>query len=298
MDTRAIFDFVVTFTNGGSLRGEDFRLDLPRADTREKEIGALLVAHLGLLMVGGVELRNVRRIEEPHRGSRGVPRAASEGRRLVDLSHSIHHGLVTYPGLPAPEISDHLSREASAGKYAPGVTFQIGRISLVANTGTYLDSPWHRYADAVDLAGLPLERLVDLEGVVLRTTGTGRRDIDALALAPLDVHGKAVLLHTGWDVYFETPRYAKDAPFLTDAGAAWLVEHGAALVGIDSINIDDMADAARPAHSRLLGAGIPVVEHLRGLEQLPPDGFRFSAAPPRIRGLGTFPVRAYAVLGG
>ena len=296
MDTRALFDFVVTFTNGGSLRGEGFRLDLPQADVSDEEIGALLVAHLGLLMVGGVELRNVRRIEEPHRGSRAVPRAESGGRRLVDLSHPIHHGLVTYPGLPAPEISDHLSREASVAKYAPGVTFQIGRISLVANTGTYLDSPWHRYADGVDLSGLPLERLVELEGLVLRATGTGRRGIEVLELAPLDVRGKAVLLHTGWDVHFGTPEYAKDAPFLTDAGAAWLVQQGAALVGIDSINIDDAGDAARPAHSRLLAAGSPIVEHLRGLEQLPPHGFRFSAAPPRIRGLGTFPVRAFAVL--
>jgi kynurenine formamidase len=298
MDTRAVFDFVVSFTNGGSLRGEGFRLDLPRPDTSEKEIGALLVAHLGLLMVGEVEVRNLRRVEEPHRGSREVSPGPRPGRRLVELSHPIHHGLVTYPGLPAPEITDHLSREASVAKYAPGVTFQIGRISLVANTGTYLDSPWHRYANGVDLAGLPLESLVDLDGVLLRVTGTGRRAIDVLELAPLEVRGKAVLLHTGWDVHFATPQYGKDAPFLTDAGASWLVDNGAALVGIDSINIDDMGDAARPAHSRLLAAGIPIVEHLRGLEQLPPTGFRFSAAPPRIRGLGTFPVRAYAVAGG
>ena len=298
MDTRAVFDFVITFSNGGGLRGEGFRLDLPRPDAPEEEIAALMVAHLGLLMVQKVELRNVRRIEEPHRGSRGVPRAAGVSRRLVELSHTIHHGLVTYPGLPAPEISDHLSREAAVAKYAPGVTFQIGRISLVANTGTYLDSPWHRYAEGKDLSGLPLEALVDLEGVLLRATGTGRRAIDVLELAPLEVRGKAVLLHTGWDVHFGTPQYAKEAPYLTDAGGAWLVEHGAALVGIDSINIDDAGDAARPAHSRLLAAGIPIVEHLRELEQLPATGFRFSAAPPRIQGLGTFPVRAYAIVDG
>ncbi|HEY1907284.1 MAG TPA: cyclase family protein, partial [Myxococcaceae bacterium] len=226
----------------------------------------------------------------------GVPPSAAGKRRLVDLSHPIHHGLVTYPGLPAPEITDHLSREASAGKYAPGVTFQIGRISLVANTGTYLDSPWHRWADGPDLAGLALEQLVDLTAVLLRATGTGRRGIEVLDLAPLEVRGKAVLLHTGWDQHFGTPRYAQEAPFLSDAGAAWLVEHGAALVGIDSINIDDMGDAARPAHSRLLRAGIPIVEHLRGLDQLPATGFRFSAVPPRIQGLGTFPVRAHAVI--
>ena len=298
MDTRAVFDFVITFSNGGGLRGEGFRLDLPRPDVPEEEIAALMVAHLGLLMVQKVELRNVRRIEEPHRGSRGVPRAAGVSRRLVELSHTIHHGLVTYPGLPAPEISEHLSREASAARYAPGVTFQIGRISLVANTGTYLDSPWHRYAEGKDLSGLPLEALVDLEGALLRATGTGRRAVDVLELAPLEVRGKAVLLHTGWDVHFGTPQYAKEAPYLTEAGAAWLVEHGAALVGIDSINIDDAGDAARPAHSRLLAAGIPIVEHLRGLEQLPATGFRFSAAPPRIQGLGSFPVRAYASVDG
>ena len=298
MQTRAIFDFVVTFTNGGSLRGEDFRLDLPRPDAPENEIAGLLVAHLGLLMVKAVDLRRLRRVEEPHRGSRGVPSAPGRTRRRVDLSHPIHHGLVTYPGLPAPEIADHLSREGSVGKYAPGVTFQIGRITLVANTGTYLDSPWHRYAEGVDLSGLPLESLVDLEGVLLRATGTGRRGIEVLEVASLEVRGKAVLLHTGWDVHFGTPEYTREAPFLTDAGAAWLVEQGAALVGIDSINIDDMGDAARPAHSRLLQAGIPIVEHLRGLEQLPASAFRFSAAPPRIRGLGTVPVRAYAVVGG
>jgi len=298
METRAIFDFILTFANGGGLRGEGFRLDLPRADAPEEEIAGLLVAHLGLLMVEKVELRNLRRVEEPHRGSRGVPRTGAGPRRRVDLSHSLHHGLVTYPGLPAPEISDHLSREASVGKYAPGVTFQIGRISLVANTGTYLDSPWHRYAEGADLSGLSLEALVDLEGVLLRATGSGRRGIDALELAPLDVRGKAVLLQTGWDVHFGTPEYAREAPFLTDAGAAWLVEHGAVLVGIDSINIDDMGDSKRPAHSRLLAAGIPIVEHLRGLEQLPATGFRFSAAPPRIQGLGTFPVRAYAIVDG
>jgi kynurenine formamidase len=298
MDTRAVFDFVITFSNGGGLRGEGFRLDLPRPDLPESEIAALLVTHLGLLMVGKVELKHLRRVEEPHRGSRGVPPSAAGKRRLVDLSHPIHHGLVTYPGLPAPEITDHLSREASAGKYAPGVTFQIGRISLVANTGTYLDSPWHRWADGPDLAGLPLEHLVDLEGVLLRATGSGRRGIEVLDLAPLEVRGKAVLLHTGWDQHFGTPRYAQEAPFLSDAGAALLVEKGAALVGIDSINIDDTGDAARPAHSRLLRAGIPIVEHLRGLEQLPPTGFRFSAVPPRIQGLGTFPVRAHAIVDG
>ncbi len=218
-------------------------------------------------------------------------------RRLVELNHPIAHGMVTYPGLPGPELSDHLTREDSRGRYGPGVTFQIGRISMVANTGTYLDSPFHRFADGADLAGVPLERLVDLAGVVVRVVGGGRRGVALDALAATEVTGRAVLIHTGWDAHFGTDRYGgADAPFLTADGAAWLVRQGAALVGIDSVNIDDMGDRDRPAHSVLLAAGIPIVEHLRGLDGLPPQGFRFSAAPPRIRGLGTFPVRAYALV--
>jgi kynurenine formamidase len=240
----------------------------------------------------------------PAEGSRATVAILAVGRwtmrrslRLIELSHPIHHGLVTCPGLPVPEYSDHLTRERSEASYAPGVTFHIGRVSLITNTGTYLDSPFHRFEGGVDLAALPLERMVELEGVVVRARGSDRRGIDAVQLAAVEVKGRAVLLHTGWDVHFETERYAVDAPFLTADGADWLVNQGAALVGIDAINIDDLDDRTRPAHSRLLAAGIPIVEHLRGLDQLPATGFRFSAAPPRFRGLGTFPVRAYAVLG-
>jgi kynurenine formamidase len=297
VEHRAVFDFVVTFSNGGRLQGQGFRLDVPRAGLSTAEIAPLLVSHLGLLMVAEVQLAHLGFVEEPHKGSRGVPVPPAGGRRLLELNHPIHHGLVTYPGLPAPEVSDHLSRERAEASYGPGVTFQIGRINLVANTGTYVDSPFHRFAGAADLAELPLERLVDLDGVVLRTAGSERRGIDALQLAPLSVRGKAVLIHTGWDRHFATDRYAVEAPFLTADGARWLVEQGAALVGIDSINIDDMGDKSRPAHTQLLKAGIPIVEHLRGLEQLPATGFRFSAAPPRFRGVGTFPVRAYAIVG-
>ncbi len=201
MDTRAVFDFVVSFTNGGSLRGEGFRLDLPRPDATEQEIAALLVAHLGLLMVGEVELRNLRRVEEPHRGSRGVPRGARAGRRLVDLSHPIHHGLVTYPGLPAPEISrpplarglgGQVRRPASPSRSAASAWWPTpARTWTARGTGT----PTERTSPAFRSTSL-----VDLEGVLLRATGSGRRGIDVLALAPLDVRGKAVLLHTGWDV--------------------------------------------------------------------------------------------------
>lgn len=202
--------------------------------------------------------------------------------------------MVTLPGLPGPVISLHLSREASEATYAPGTTFEIGRISMVANTGTYLDSPHHRFEDGADLAGIPLERLVDLPAVVARFTDAARRGISAAALAEYDVAGKAVLLHTGDDKHFGTPDYVVDPAYLTRDAAEWLVEHGAVLVGIDAANIDDMTDGERPAHTLLLRAGIPIVEHLTGLEQVPPTGARFTAAPPRVVDFGTFPVRAFA----
>lgn len=218
-------------------------------------------------------------------------------RRLVELSHVITHGMVTYPGLPGPEISDHLTREASRGSYAPGTEFQIGRISMVANTGTYLDTPAHRYPEGADLSGVSIERLADLPGLHLDLTSAAH-EIGPAQLDGLDVAGMAVLLRTGWDRLWGTDAYGDpDHPHVTAAGATWLVEHGAALVGIDSVNIDDTRTGERPAHSILLAAGLPVVEHLRGLEQLPADGFRFHAAPPLVAGMGTFPVRAYAVVG-
>lgn len=213
--------------------------------------------------------------------------------RLIDLSHPIRDGLVTYPGLPAPEITDHLTRESSEASYGPGTTFHIGRISMVANTGTYLDSPFHRFADGDDLADLPLDRLADLDGLCLSVTDG--REVTPAHLEGRDVAGKALLIHTGWDRHWETPAYAVDAPFLTAEATNRLVDAGVALVGIDSINIDDMADGSRPAHTGLLAAGIPIIEHMCGLDQLPESGFRFHAVPPRVERFGTFPVRAYAV---
>ncbi|HSR99000.1 MAG TPA: cyclase family protein [Kofleriaceae bacterium] len=218
-------------------------------------------------------------------------------RRVIDVSHTIAHGLVTYPGLPAPEIVEHLSRDASERSYGPGVRFHIGRISMVANTGTYIDSPFHRFDDGVDLARLPIERFAALDGVLVPLTGARGRAIGPDELAPYEVAGRAVLLCTGWDRHWDTPSYAVEAPFLSAEGTRWLVEHGATLVGIDSINIDDMADRSRPAHTGLLGAGIPIVEHLCRLDQLPATGFTFHAAPPAVEQFGTFPVRAYAVVG-
>ncbi len=219
-------------------------------------------------------------------------------RRLVELSHPIRAGMVTLPGLPGPEISLHLTREASTATYAEGTTFEIGRISMVANTGTYVDAPLHRFAEGDDLAGLPLEKLADLEAVVVRVAGSDVRAIDVETLLAHDVRGKAVLLHTGDAARFGTPEYVVDPAYLTRAGADWLVAQGAALVGIDAANIDDMTDGQRPAHTQLLAAGIPIVEHLRGLEQLPPLGARFTAAPPLVEDFGTFPVRAFASVPG
>ncbi|MEU4712734.1 cyclase family protein [Micromonospora purpureochromogenes] len=298
---RAQFDAEVTFANGGGLRTDGFRLDIPGREIDDEALAALFVLHLGLLMVADVRITGRTIIEEPHKGGRGVSADPGDaGRRLVELSHVISDGLTTLPGWPAPRISEWLTREASRANYAPGTEFQVGRIDMIANTGTYLDTPAHRWAEGVDLTGVPLDRLADLPGLVVRVPA-GTRAVDRLLLAPYDVAGRAVLLHTGWSAHFGTDRYgAPDAPYLTGDGARALVEAGAALVGVDSINIDDMSPASggeRPAHSALLAAGIPIVEHLTGLDALPPDGFRFTAAPPMVAGMGTFPVRAFAVVG-
>ena len=218
--------------------------------------------------------------------------------RLVDLSHPITEGMVTLPGLPGPELSLHLSREAAADHYAPGTTFEIGRISMIANTGTYVDSPHHRFADGVDLAGLMLDQLADLPAVVVDATDRPDGAIDVPLLEGREVSGCAVLLRTGDSARFGRPEYVVDASFLTRAGAEFLVGQGVVLVGIDAANIDDMSDPERPAHTVLLAAGVPIVEHLRGLEALPAEGARFSAVPPRVVGFGTFPVRAFARLPG
>lgn len=211
---------------------------------------------------------------------------------LIDLSHTIEDGMVTYKGLPAPLICDHMSREASRGAYDGDTEFQIGRIEMVGNTGTYLDTPFHRYADGEDLSDVGLERVAGLPGMVVEAVGV--QAVDADRFAGLDVRGKAVLVHTGWARHWRTDAYFEDHPFLTEAAAALLVQAGAALVGIDSHNIDDTRTRLRPAHTLLLGAGIPICEHMRGLELLPPAGFRFTAAPPKVKGFGTFPVRAFA----
>jgi arylformamidase len=300
---RASFDAAVTFSNGGGLTVHGFRVDLPSPDVEEAEIAALFVASLGLLMTDSVRLDNVEVFAEAHKGTRGGPsdrgpQPGPAGGPLVELNHVLRDGMTTYPGMPGPAITPHLTREASAGHYAPGTTFAIERLTMVGNTGTYLDSPHHRFAGSADLSAIPLERTVDLPAVVVRVAGAAARGIDVGSLAALDVRGAAVLLHTGDDARFGTPAYADGHHFLTGAGAGWLADHGAALVGIDAVNIDDIADGERPAHTRLLAAGIPIVEHLTGLDRLPPTGARFTAVPLRVAGMGTVPVRAFARLPG
>ncbi len=299
---RVQFDGRVEFTNGGRLEVTDFRLDVPHAAVTEDEVAELFLSSLGLLMSGRVDVTELAVLAEAHKGTRGGPSATRSDhgsggrRRLVELSHVIAPGMTTYPGLPGPELTPHLTRSDSRAVYAPGTEFTIDRISLVGNTGTYLDAPFHRYADGPDLSALPLSKVADLPAVVVRTLDSGVRGIDVGVLVAQDVRDNAVLLHTGGDRHFGEPAYAVNAPFLTATGARWLVDHGAALVGIDSVNIDDVDDSSRPAHSILLAAGIPIVEHLTGLAEVPPSGATFTATPPLLAQFGTFPVRAFAAL--
>lgn len=214
---------------------------------------------------------------------------------LIDVCHSIEDGMITYRDLPAPVITEHLTREDSRSRYAPGTEFHIGKIELVANTGTYLDTPFHRYARGKDLSQLDLYAVANLDGIVVRCLDVTR--IDESRLSGLDVTGKAVLLHTGWDRHWRTEEYLSgDHPFLTSEGATYLAKKGATLVGIDSYNIDSTADGSRPAHSILLGHDIPIVEHLCGLGDLPDSGFKFFAVPIKIKRFGTFPVRAFGLV--
>ena len=214
--------------------------------------------------------------------------------RLIDLSHTIEHGMITYRGLPAPIICDYLSFEDSHAHYAPGTEFNIGRIDMVANTGTYLDAPRHRWRDGADVADLPLSAVADLPAIVVNATQRRGSAVDAAFFEHLDVRDRAVLVHTGWDRHWRTDAYFEGHPFLTRSAAELLRDGGAVLVGIDSFNIDDITDLTRPVHSTLLRAGILICEHMRGLEQLPPASFRFCAVPVKVRNFGTFPVRAYA----
>jgi arylformamidase len=302
---RAVFDVRISFVTGGGLTADGFRLDVPQSEITETDVARLLVQHLGLALVSDVVFDQFEIVEEPHKGSRGVsepetPAAGAPGVpgasvRLVDLSHTLREGLVTYPGVPAPSLAPHVRR--GEGSYAPGTSFVMDIVTIPGNTGTYLDTAWHRYEGGTDLAGLDLATLVDLPAEVFHLTDSLTRGIPASVFYDRDVRGKAVLLHTGWDRHFGTPAYGEPAPFLTADGVAYLHNQGVMLVGIDSLNIDDTsADAAgqRPAHTEFLANGIHVVEHLTNLGELPPNGALFTAVPPKFEGTGTFTVRAFA----
>ena len=291
-DKRVQFDFDIAFSNGGGLKGRAFRLDVDGDDIDDVALADYVVRDLRLLMVGEMRISNKSIIHEAHKRT-----STPAGARFVDLSHTIEHGMITYKGLPAPLICDHLSREKSKTVYAPGTEFQIGRIDMVANTGTYIDSPFHRYADGADVADFDLDAITLVDAIVVRATGASDRAISHDAFEGLDVRGKAVLVNTGWDRHWRSDQYFEGHPFLTADAAAKLRDGGARLVGIDSFNIDDTADLTRAVHTTLLGAGIPIVEHLCRLGDVPTSGFRFSAVPPRVRGIGTFPVRAFAFRG-
>jgi len=294
-DRRVQFDFEVEFSNGGGLQGQSFRLDIDGEDISDEGLADFLIRDLRLLMVRRVRILNKHAIQERHkRTESSLKDPVVRKARFVDLSHTIVHGMTTYKGFPAPLICDFMSREASRQFYEKGTSFQIGKIEMVANTGTYLDSPFHRFAEGKDISELDLSSLADLEAVVVRMEGMTSRAVDRQAFLSLDVRGKAVLVHTGWARHWGTDRYFEGHSFLTESAALYLKEQGAILVGIDSLNIDDISGGARPVHTTLLSAGILIVEHLCNLERLPISSFSFSTVPVKVKGMGTFPVRAFA----
>lgn len=298
IERRVKFDFEIEFSNGGGIQGQDFRLDIDGADIDERVLADLIVKDLRLLMVKEVRVLNKHIIREPHKRTHSPLPPVEAGAAVdhIDLSHTIEDGIITYRGLPAPVVCDFLSHDASRKLYSEGTSFQIGKIEMVANTGTYLDSPFHRFEHGRDISALQLSSLAKLDAAVVRVAGVAQRAVDREVFLPLDLRGKAVLVHTGWARHWGTDRYFEGHPFLTASAAQYLRDQGVALVGIDSLNIDDTADGARPVHTTLLGADIPIVEHLCNLDQLPPSGFSFTAVPVKVRGMGTFPVRAYATV--
>jgi len=294
MNHRVQFDFEIDFSNGGGIRGRDFRLDIAGDDISDRELADYLIADMRLLMVGAVHIQNKRIIVEGHK-RKPIGASASAG-RYVDLSHVIENGTLTHRGLPAPIICDYLSRESSRSRYAPGTEFHIAKIEMVANTGTYIDCPFHRFADGRDFSQIGIEQLADIDAIVVRAEPRDSLAIGVEYFRSLEIRNRAVLVHTGWDRHWNTPAYLGEHPFLTEEAASYLRDCGAKLVGIDSMNIDDTRGNARPVHTTLLGAGILIAEHLCNLSALPDDGFVFSAIPPKFKGVGTFPVRAMARL--
>lgn len=294
MDKRVKFDFEIIFTNGGSLKGEDFRLDIAADTISDKDLADYLVADMRLLMVGKVEILNKVVFAEQHKRKPIVQK--KETSLLIDLSHTIEHGLVTYKGLPAPIVCDYLSREDSKKFYEAGTEFQIGKIEMVTNTGTYLDCPFHRFPDGKDLSEVSLEAFTDLEGIKISVPYTETLAVTKQHFEGFEVRNRAVLIQTDWSNHWNTEKYYENHPYLTEEAAEYLSDCQVKLVGIDAHNIDNTQFNSRPVHTTLLGAEILIVEHLCNLYLLPQDGFTFSAIPPKFKGVGTFPVRAMAKL--
>ncbi len=292
MDKRVKFDFEIYFTNGGSIKGEDFRLDITGNDISDRELADYIVEDLRLLMVGRTKILNKEIFAEPHK--RVPVNTKTEGDLLIDLSHTIEDGLITYKGLPAPVICDYLSREDSRSYYEEGTEFQIGKIEMVTNTGTYIDCPFHRFENGKDLAETGLACFTDLEATVIKVPFEKTLAITEEHLRNYEIRNRAVLINTGWDRYWKTDRYFENHPYLTGGAAQYLKDCSVKLVGIDAHNIDNTTGRTRPVHTILLGSEILIIEHLCNLHLLPPDGFTFSAVPPKFKGVGTFPVRAFA----
>ncbi|WP_080779946.1 cyclase family protein [Chryseobacterium phocaeense] len=292
MEKRVKFDFKIFFTNGGSIKGEDFRLDIFGDDISDRVLADYIVKDMRLLMVGQVNILNKKILVEPHKRKPIDESVAEE--LLIDLSHTIEDGLITYKGLQAPHICDYLSREQSKQNYDGDTSFQIGKIEMVTNTGTYIDCPFHRFADGKDTAQTALKNFAQLEAVMIHIPFTETLTITDDHLKNREIRNKAVLIQTGWDRHWNTELYYQDHPYLTEQAAIYLRDCNVKLVGIDSHNIDDTAGRTRPVHTVLLGAGILIVEHLCNLNKLPAENFTFTAAPPKFKDVGTFPVRAFA----
>jgi arylformamidase len=290
-EKRVVFDFEIEFTNGGGIQGQDFRLDISGDHIDNTELADYIIADMQLLMVGKVNILNKYYITEAHKRT---PVNTPANEHLIDLSHTIFNGVITYKGLPAPIICDYLSRSDSEKNYEKGTSFQIGRIDMVTNTGTYIDCPFHRYEGGKDLSEVALEKFAELEGITIDARGV--TEIGRSYFEGKEIRNRAVLVNTGWSKHWNTPDYFEDHPFLTAEAATYLKDCQVKLVGIDSHNIDDTRGTSRPVHSILLGAEILISEHLCNLDKLPEQGYLFSAVPPKIKGAGTFPVRAYASL--
>ena len=288
-DKRVVFDFDISFTNGGGIQGQDFRLDIAGDTITDQELADYIVNDMQLLMVGKVDILNKYYIEEKHK--RQAVNILPDD-KYIDLSHTIFDGLVTYKGLPSPIICDYLSREQSRANYEPGTEFQIGKIEMVTNTGTYIDCPFHRFEHGKDLSEMELERFADLDAITINAENI--TEIGKSYFTGKEIRNKAVLVYTGWSKHWNTPQYFEGHPYLTADAAEYLKECNVKLVGIDSHNIDDTRGKSRPVHTILLGAEILISEHLCNLDKLPESGYKFNAVPPKFKGVGTFPVRAYA----